>query len=168
MTLRPHKLSKKNTVTNRFSAILSTTIHLHGLKHFRPQPFYTEVERDCTSEDRIIVSREEIFCLRQEFRKEATGLDETLQKAPLTFEITVCAAHDRTQPRSPPPLLMYSGANVRVHTAHIKANALHGSALAPAIKGFQRRYVYVFVCGSGGDLSVSARVYANANASNQM
>jgi hypothetical protein len=137
----------------------STTIHLHALQHSQPFYIVSERERDCTS------PRIELLCHEMKFSasdrnscKEATGFDkETLQKAPLTFEITVCAAHDRTHsPVLPPPLLLiYSGATVRVHRAHIKANALHGSALAPAIKGFQRRYVCLHV--HKGDLSVSAR-----------
>lgn len=56
---------------------------------------------------------------------------------------------------APPGALMYSGANVRVHTALIKANALHGSALAAAIKGFQRRYVYVCLRAAEAEISLS-------------
>jgi hypothetical protein len=93
--------------------------------------------------------------------KEAMGFDERLCKKHLWhLKLRFARLMIALSPVLPPPLLlMYSGANVRVHRAHIKANALHGSALAPAIKGFQRRYVCMYVCmwQQRGDLSVSAR-----------
>lgn len=139
------------------------SIHVHS------QPFQKAAARETDivhiGESNYCVPRRRIFRQRQEFSDAFKTLCKMhlwhlkLRFAPLMIALTAAFP-------APPGVLMYSGANVRVHTAHIKANVLHGSALAAAIKGFQRRYVCLRAAEA--EISPCEHECVYANASNQM
>jgi hypothetical protein len=126
-----------------------------------PNPFILYPrERLYISADRIIVSRDEIFRQRQEFLQRGDGFRrETLQKAPLTFEITVCAAHDRTQPRSPPtpPPNVFRSECTCTQGAHKSKCATWQRTRTSHKRLSAQVCMYVCMWQQRGDLSVSAR-----------